>query len=95
VNAREHKLFVLKTVEARKCFCHDKVAEEFLGGVVGGDARGDYAANAPSWRDHRAVSLGEDRVGVDAASTAQRKPAAVTDEVAEAVSGARRPREGC
>lgn len=83
--AGEDGLAVLEVEERGETFMFDQRLEEELGGVIGGDARGDDDADAARLVDEIAVELGEERVCVYSPSSTQRVAATITCEVAYGV----------
>ena len=89
VNARKKILLVLEVEQAHKRLLLHHVLEEELGGVVGGDAGGQDAADAAPVVQQAAHALGEDGIDVDVAPAAERVATAVAQEVAFALGLAR------
>src|SRR6266850_8126049 len=86
VHPREDKLFILEAEQTDERLPLNHILEEELGGVVGGNAGGQHAANATPVVEQIAHALGKDGVDVDVAPTAERITTAVAHEVALALS---------
>ena len=85
VDVREEMPACSRSRKADERLLLHHVLEEELGGVVGGDAGGQDAANAAPVVEQVAHALGEDGIDVDVAPPAERVAAAVAQEMAFAL----------
>ena len=85
VDIGEEAASVLEIEEADQRSRLRDILEEELGCVVGRNSGGEHAARASALVEHAPHRLGEDRVGVDVASRAQREAAGAAHQVAPAL----------
>lgn len=73
INVLEHLVAVLEVIKRNESFAFHQLVEKLLGGVVGGDARGDQEAGHAVGGDDRAGQFREKHVSVHVAFAGERE----------------------